>query len=61
MKGPVRVCSEIQNRLEKLLRCIDVNSVTGLNQGRDLGLPKNLMDQWRVIIFNVVRAAAADE
>jgi hypothetical protein len=52
---------KIHNRLEKFVRCIDVNPVTGLRQGRDLGLRKHLADQWRVIILNVIRAAAADE
>jgi hypothetical protein len=52
---------KIHNRLEKLFRFVDVNPVTGLGQGRDLGLRKYLADQWGIIIFNVIRPGPPDE
>ena len=65
LRRPVRQASgsvqKIHNRLEELFLCVNVNPVTSLRQSCDLGLRKHLADQQCVIIFNVIRAAAADE
>jgi len=62
MYGPrLASAQKIHNCLEKFLRQVDVNPVTCLRQGYDLGLRENPADQPRVIICNIIRTAAADE